>query len=108
MTDPTAGASRKSTHAKNRQRLGRRLRKMGVPEAEVQAILARRAADQRLQREIERKNAAPSEVDDKGYRPASVDPLLKGVGRVSGQTAKAVKRTKALTRTEHQEAERGR
>lgn len=30
--------------------------------------------------------------DDKGYKPAYIDPVLRGVGRATGATAKAVKR----------------
>lgn len=36
------------------------------------------------------------EPDDTGYKPTYVDPLLKGVARVTGDTAKAVKSKKAI------------
>lgn len=36
-----------------------------------------------------------------GYKPPTVDPVLKGVGRATGKTAKAVKRGKTFTKFEH-------
>lgn len=38
---------------------------------------------------------------DKGFRPAKVDSILNGVGRAIGQTAKAVKRGKTVTKYQH-------
>jgi hypothetical protein len=45
-------------------------------------------------------------VDDSKHRPKAIDPLLTGAGRVTGVAAKAVKRSKAMTRTEYLAAER--
>lgn len=39
--------------------------------------------------------------DDKGFKPTKVDAVLNGVARATGQTAKAVKRRKTITKHEH-------
>lgn len=39
--------------------------------------------------------------DDKGYKPAYVDPVLTGVARATGETAKAVKRGKTVTKYQY-------
>lgn len=40
-------------------------------------------------------------LDDKGYRPTRLDPVLTGVARATGETAKAVRRGAAATKWEH-------
>lgn len=39
--------------------------------------------------------------DDKGYKPTAHDPLLSGVGRATGATARAVKAGKTITKHQH-------
>lgn len=100
--------SKKSTHKTNRQRLRNRLRAEGVPEEEIARILARKREDQRRQREIERlatDRPADGDLDDAGYHPTRVDSTLTGVGRATGETAVSVRRGRALTRHEWQEAQ---
>lgn len=59
-----------------------------------------------LTRSLQRKRAADSEhvaytnPDDTGYEPRNPDALLTGVGRVTGNTARAVKRGTTFTKTQ--------
>lgn len=39
--------------------------------------------------------------DDKGFKPSQVDSVLQGTGRVTGASAKAVKKRKTTTKYEH-------
>jgi phage I-like protein len=111
----------KSTDQKHRSRLRKHLRSLGYDEATVDAIVAERADVQRRRREAAtaaaeraerlrhqeaeldeaRTAAAPFEPpDDAGYKPRRPDPLLVGVARATGETARAVKRSSTLLRTE--------
>lgn len=38
---------------------------------------------------------------DKGFKPTAVDPVLNGVARATGQTAKAVKRRRTMTKAQY-------
>lgn len=40
------------------------------------------------------------QLDDRGYKPTSGDPLLRGAARVTGDTAKAVKRKRGTAKWE--------
>lgn len=44
--------------------------------------------------------SAAEQPSDRGYRPTSGDPLLRGAGRAQGDTARAVARRKATTKWE--------
>jgi hypothetical protein len=46
-------------------------------------------------------NDLVEETDDSKYRPTRIDPLLTGVGRATGETAKAVKRGNTITRYQY-------
>lgn len=103
--------AKQTTHRGNRKRLGKKLRAQGIPEEEVLRILARKAEDQRRQREIERlatDRPTGGDLDDSGYQPARVDSTLTGVARATGETARAVRRGKTITRHEHREVSDGR
>jgi hypothetical protein len=41
------------------------------------------------------------QFDDRGFKPSTGDSLLRGVGRATGETAKAVKRGRTLAKWEH-------
>ena len=63
------------------------------------------AAQRELQRPLNpQADAAPTPIvrlDDKGFRPTRVDPLLTGAARATGETARAVRRKKGVTKFEH-------
>lgn len=128
-----------------RQRLRDRLRAKGLPEDEVQRLLAVKRAEQQqargsaepappapvrrpaslskaeLQAEYDRwykthrhvDPSRPQRIEDETYarlspkdsahRPRPVDPLLTGHGRATGETARAVKRGRTVTKFEHRE-----
>lgn len=50
---------------------------------------------------LQEQTYADLAVDDSKHHPAHPDPLLTGDGRATGATAKAVTRTKAITRFEY-------
>jgi hypothetical protein len=98
-------------HQKARQRLRRRLRDQGVSDTEiarqVERLRQRQAAALRagvrpgdLEAVFDQTHTA-LRLDDTGYRPTPGDPLLQGVARATGATAKAVRRRRTLTRYEH-------
>lgn len=39
--------------------------------------------------------------DDKGYKPPKIDSVLTGVGRATGETARAIKRGKTITKYDY-------
>lgn len=41
--------------------------------------------------------------DDRRYRPAHVDPVLRGVARATGETARAVKARRTIRRADHRD-----
>jgi hypothetical protein len=60
------------------------------------------AAARRSLRPAPASESAPlPDVDDRGYRPSRVDPLLTGPARATGATAQAVRRANATTKYEH-------
>ena len=65
-------------------------------------LAAASATKKRTRSHVKPMPAEPEFVDlpDRGYRPKQVDPILKGAGRATGATAKAVKRGVTLTRAE--------
>lgn len=126
-----------------RQRLRDRLRAKGVPEAEVQRLVAAKRDEQAAARgdtrpggpkrpkparpdldaEYQRWYDAHRRVDptrpqriedetyrrlslkDSAHRPRAHDPLTTGQARVTGETARAVKRGTTITLHEHRERE---
>lgn len=103
----------KKTDHRQRQKHRDKLRQKGVPEPEIRVILIAMADEQRRKRhglgrhwdyEPPDPPAPLVDVDDTGYRPAAPDKLLTGAARVTGLTAKAVRRTKAMTLHEHRQA----
>ena len=46
-------------------------------------------------------------LDDKGYHPTQIDPLLRGVARATGDTARAVKSRRALTLSDMSRSDAG-
>jgi hypothetical protein len=107
MTSPEArGRRAERKRAKARKAEQRRAERLArVPE---QAAMDRRDTE-RWRADQARREAETYErltPNDRGYRPPSVDPLATGTARVTGATAKAVRRSKALTRSEWAELER--
>ncbi len=114
--------SRAKNRSEARRQLRRRLEKMGCPPSEIERVVAQREsiaanrfqAQKHLQRHDEQedrlsdalKNPPPpvESPDDSRYRPTRYDPLLTGVARATGETAKAIRRGK--TATDWQIAER--
>ena len=70
-------------------------------------VAAASATKKRTRSRVKATPPEPEFVDlpDRGYRPKQVDPILKGAGRATGATAKAVKRGTTLTRSEFLEDE---
>lgn len=66
--------------------------------------MQRRSIEQARERQL-RVEAEVYGVDDTKHKPSQPDPLKTGVARVTGLTAKAVGRKKALTRWEYEQLE---
>ena len=101
-TQPPTGKS-ETNHAKKRQQMRSKLRKRGYSEAEIADVIERMHFEQdcaRLGEEAARQLRYDriKSLDDKGYKPKRVDPLLNGVARATGETAKAVKAKKAIVK----------
>lgn len=106
------------THRKQRQKLRKRLRAQGLTAAEIERrvdeLVRRQRARRRddgdylhwyeIHRAVHRPRDhhpdSPDSPDDRGYRPARLDPLQQGPARVTAITALASRRRKALTRDE--------
>lgn len=102
--DPLDGTASGKTARNARTKLRRRLRAEGLSPAEVEAGVRQweYARWYRINRApITPPPAEPEQVDDRRFRPAAPDPLLKGAARASGATAAAVRRGRALTRDEY-------
>jgi hypothetical protein len=105
-------SNRRYKDKKKRAKLRARLRAQGVSEERIEQIIAQRRADdydrgharsQALSREQILANTDDSLwPDDSGYKPAKVDPLLRGPARVQGMTAKVVKRRSSITAFQHE------
>ena len=110
-----------------RNRLRARLAREGVEPAMVEVLLAELRARQDLEHELRLAGCAPAliarqveelrvaqlharlgaagaidelcpTVDDTRFRPAVVDPLLRGVARATGATARAVRTRRGLAK----------
>lgn len=113
--------SRARNRSEARRVFRRRLEAQGYGAEVIERMVAQReveAADRygskaRLQRlaeqeaelyQAQRHTSDPiASPDDSRYRPARPDPLTVGAGRVSGETAKAVRRGKTITAWEYQD-----
>ena len=99
-----------------------RLEREGVPATEIdrQVAALRAKQDAAIRQKEERRRAtvnaylhgledetyARLSLDDSGYRPSSHDPLRTGPARATGMTARAVGRTNAMTRWQHDAEQR--
>jgi len=86
-----------------RRRKRRELEKKGWPKAEIDNYIERMHFEQDCGRfgvEVARQMRYDrvKTPDDKGYKPPKRDSLLHGVGRATGDTAKAVKSRKAIVK----------
>lgn len=106
-------AGNKRTHHKQRQILRRKLEARGVPNAEIQRQVERLRQHQAAARAagvnpndldvLWNETHAALRLDDRGFKPRAGDPLLRGAGRATGNTAKAVSRRKTYTAYELRE-----
>lgn len=108
-----AGSPR--THKRKRQLLRRQLREHGATQAEIDRAVTRL----RQRQEASRRGDIPladldahidawwdeTRPDDTRYRPRPGDALLRGAARVSGDTARALRRPRAVTRYEYDHRE---
>lgn len=116
LAEPGAFRRLKQKQAESRRKYRRRLEAEGWPPAEIDERLegqrrrhqaerddlrAAIAAEAEAQERRESETYARLSLPDAGYRPAPVDPLLRGPARVTPTTARAARRRKALTRYEH-------
>lgn len=108
-----AGSPR--THKRKRQLLRRQLRERGATEADIDRAVERL----RQRQEASRRADIPlrdfddlidiwwdeNRPQDAGYRPNPGDALLRGAARVTGATARAIRRPRAVTRHEYDQQE---
>lgn len=91
---------------KRRQKLRKRLEAEGCSEALIERIIAEERHKDLVARHGEngaraaRRKNARRDPDDAGYEPTVGDPLLRGPARVTGITAKVVRKKETIT--EHQ------
>lgn len=105
-------------HKERRRVLRRRLEALGLPQQKIDRLVDELRRRQEAARragvtlpeldEIHDRTWAERRLDDRGYRPTSPDPLLRGPGRVSEATARAARRRKATTRHEYDRQETSR
>ena len=113
--------SRAKNRSEARRILRRRLEAQGYSPQRIDLIVAqreiavvenhdvrerqRRYFEQEAQLDELRQTADVPAVflDDSGYRPTRYDPLTIGPARVSGETAKAVRRGSTITAWQHRE-----
>jgi hypothetical protein len=106
--DEIAAVIRRGQRDRDRRTAWRdRWRRRGVPETVIRDRLEKMAFDQLVARAgIDIASAiryanAPDQPDDSKHRPTYVDPVLRGTGRATGETAKAVRRRSTMRRTDH-------
>lgn len=101
-------SNRADKDRKRRSALRKRLRAAGVPEGEIERILAVKREDDRAARHGEDPRKGTREEilartddslwpDDTGYKPSTVDSLLNGSARATGITARVVRRRETVT-----------
>lgn len=97
----------KTRDQRHRKKLRAKLRAEGASEELIEkiieqeryaALVKRHGPDEARRIVIDQTSQEP---DDSGYKPSAVDPLLKGVARVTGKAAKVVKRRDTVTRYQH-------
>ena len=93
---------------KNRQRLRAQLEAEGVNEQLIEKIIEKQAHDDRVARlglertrDIANTQAHRQDPDDSRHQPSVADPLLRGPARVTGITAKVVRRRDTITRFQY-------
>lgn len=96
--------NRRDKDRKRRTKLKAKLRAEGASEELIARIIERRRWGDLVARvglEQAREHASSyahrDDPDDTGYEPSDGDPLLRGAGRVSGMTAKVVRRRHTIT-----------
>lgn len=75
--------------------------------AQFEYVPSKREQNRLFQQRAEAERMAligppPSDLDDAGYKPTRVDRLLTGTARATGQTAKAVRRGKTVTKHDYE------
>jgi hypothetical protein len=97
--------------AERRRELRKKLRRQGVPEAEIERIvgalryrqMVERLGPEQARRVVLSQLPDLPTVDDSGYRPSRPDSLLTGTGRATGETAAAVKRRRTIPKWQHRD-----
>lgn len=106
-------ANRRMKDRKRRRKLRARLEAQGVSEKAIVSILDQKRRDDRQARTLlnvesvegyNPANDAGYYPDDSKFRPTPVDPLLKGAARVTGMTAKVVRRGETITEYQYRRA----
>lgn len=100
-------SNRREKDKKRRAKLRKRLRDQGVNEQEIERIIDQQRAYDRAMRGGWEPGPTRDEIlantddslwpDDTSYRPRTIDPLLNGVARATGATARVVKRRETVT-----------
>jgi len=104
MSEAPSGGSEK-THRRKRREKRKRLRELGYSEEYIADYIEKMHFQQDISRmglEAARQKRYDSipEPDDSKFKPGYRDPLLHGVARATGNTAKAVKAKKGLRRSD--------
>lgn len=109
-SQPTDNATLAKRDQRARGRLRKKLGAEGCDPALIDKLveamrvkqLRARLGDERASRVL--SDEAPRQPDDRGYKPAYVDPLLRGAGRATGDTAKSVRLRRGLAAWETETA----
>lgn len=91
-------ATRRKAHRQDAAR-----REAHMVEQQVESIDQSAKSREYLER-LQEETYARLAVDDSRHRPGKADPLTSGANRVTGMTAKAVRRSTAMTKFEHDQA----
>jgi SOS response regulatory protein OraA/RecX len=89
--------------SESRRQLKKKLRASGMSEELIERIIERKRFEQLARRHGSVEAAAqiryaeqPEQPNDSAYRPRHIDSTLRGAGRASGDTAKSIRRGRAL------------
>lgn len=103
-------SNRREKDKRRRAKLRKRLEEAGVDPEKIERIIETKREDDRRARHGFAPESAPTREeipantdeslwpDDTGYEPTAGDPLLRGPARVTGVTAKVVRRGSTITR----------
>jgi hypothetical protein len=106
-------ANRRMKDRKRRKKLREKLTAQGVPEELIEQIIEQRRHADRAARhgykgtdvyQYDPDNDAGYYPNDSGYEPSEGDPLLRGVARATGMTARVVRRRDTITRWQYERA----